>query len=246
MRVRGVEGLRGWWETSRMLSETIPCPSQGKPPPTLCHLPIYLLMPPPSDRISLCYPTLTCSDLSYHCRITHSDVDAGLWLPTRHLSLEWVKFYSRSLENNNTFELTIWPDHGIIGSAGHAVVPELNRAIHMWARHRQKNIQYLKKGMNLRTECFSALRCEVEDPLDAKNTSLNRKFLFALDACDTILVSGQALSHSVNFTMKDLVIHLSTPTKLYLLKDGCSSVQGFEVTIPPRYNINITPYPLTT
>ena len=161
-------------------------------------------------------------------RITHSDIDLGVWLPSRHLSLEWVKFYSRSLENVGHFELTIWPDHGIVGSSGHAVVPELNRAIQMWARHRQKTIQYLYKGLNLRTECFSALRSEVEDPLDAKNTSLNRKFLFALDACDKILISGQALSHSVNFTVKDLVQYLSTPTKLYLLKDGCSSVQGFE------------------
>ena len=109
------------------------------------------------------------------------------------------------------------------------MVPAINETLQRWARHRSRNIQYVTKGTNLRTECFSAVRAEVEDPLDARGTSLNRKLLFSLEACDKVVVAGQAMSHSVAFTVKDIVKHTSDPSKLYLLRDGCSAVSGYEL-----------------
>ena len=40
---------------------------------------------------------------------------------------------------------------------------------------------------------------------------------------------GQSLSHSVNFTCRDLIENwTSNPSKLHIVLDGCSCVAGFE------------------
>ena len=59
-----------------------------------------------------------------------------------------------------------------MGSEGHGVVPVLNQALQEWVETTGKPVFYVMKGMNNRSEMYSALEAEVEDPEDV-NTSLN-------------------------------------------------------------------------
>jgi len=51
-----------------------------------------------------------------------------------------------------------------------------------------------------------------------------------LASADRVLIAGQTLSHSVNHTVRDLLKHWkpSQTGKIFLLKDCCSSLPGFE------------------
>ena len=72
--------------------------------------------------------------------------------------------------------LTVLPYHCVIESHGHTVSPDINRACRKWEYYRSKTTMYVMKGYNHRTEMFSALQAEVEDP-DDQNTALNENLL---------------------------------------------------------------------
>ena len=125
-------------------------------------------------------------------------------------------------------KLTIWPYHCIIGTNGHAIVPLINQAVQRWSKRKGKSIHYVMKGQNLRTEMYSALSADVEDPLDI-STAFNHKLMSKLRLSDKIIICGQARSHVVKFTVLDILKYWHNDTsRLCLLEDGCSSVFGFE------------------
>lgn len=59
---------------------------------------------------------------------------------------------------------------------------------------------------------------------------LNRKLIDTLLLADKVVICGQALSHCVNFTTRDLVKYwpVDKRAQLVILKDCASSVPGFE------------------
>mmetsp|Transcript_16086 Transcript_16086/g.61358 ORF Transcript_16086/g.61358 Transcript_16086/m.61358 type:complete len:106 (-) Transcript_16086:415-732(-) len=65
---------------------------------------------------------------------------------------------------------------------------------------------------------------------DDPSTQLNRALIEELATHDKILVCGQAMSHCVNFTLRDIVGHVegADVSKFVLLRDGASAVPGFE------------------
>lgn len=134
--------------------------------------------------------------------------------------------YARNLHAKGIPNLIIWPEHCLIGSHGHHVVDEINEALQAWAKTTRKVVNYIVKGVNPYTEMYSALKAEVEDPAD-KSTALNTELIGQLRVADRILICGEALSHTVNYTCRDLCQHLDTD-RMYLLLDGTSPVPGFE------------------
>eukprot|EP01037_Dinobryon_pediforme_P040924 gene40924-50364_t len=116
-------------------------------------------------------------DSHHPSHIAHAmfwDVVNEVWLP-RDDSQEvkdWCLHYTKALERKGRMTLTIWPEHCIIGTRGHAIEPNLNAAIQEWARHSKRSVTYVMKGQNCRTEMYSALEAEVVDPLDY-TTALN-------------------------------------------------------------------------
>lgn len=98
--------------------------------------------------------------------ISSEDIAMKLWEPADPSYDKWALYYSLELEKKGRFKLTIWPDHCIIGTAGHSVYPPLNEALQKWATRRAKSITYVLKGQNLRTEMYSAVAADVEDPTD--------------------------------------------------------------------------------
>ncbi len=97
----------------------------------------------------------------------------------------WCHRYLTSLEKLDRFKHTIWPTHCIIGSKGHSVVPVLQQALQDWEEVSGKSVFYVMKGMNIRTEMYSVMAAEVEDPEDA-TTGLNEELLGMLRICDKV------------------------------------------------------------
>ena len=120
-------------------------------------------------------------------QISNSDVINGVWVyvDKREEMQEWAKAYTGALERKGRMVLTIWPEHCIVGSKGHSVVPVINNALQRWAHRSGRPVNYIMKGQNLRVEMYSAIQAEVHDPLD-QNTGVNLELLSVLKTSDRV------------------------------------------------------------
>jgi nicotinamidase/pyrazinamidase len=94
------------------------------------------------------------------------NITDGMWKPRDASLKDYVLAYTESLEAKGKFSLTIWPEHCIIGSPGHNIVPDVLEAALEWTKQSLEPIQYVKKGSNPFTEHYSALKAEYELPYD--------------------------------------------------------------------------------
>jgi len=161
--------------------------------------------------------------------IEEKDIQAKTWVPSRPELLTHALEYVRGLDANKRFKLLIWPEHCLIGTSGHNVVEPLNTALQNWSGHNLDIVNYVNKGTCPLTEMYSGMKADVELPHD-DSTKLNRKLLKRLLEADRVLVCGQALSHCVQFTTRDLVANWPREKikNIWLIEDQCSAVTGFE------------------
>ena len=158
--------------------------------------------------------------------ISRDDVARGKWRASDASKQSAAEAYTRALEERGRFTLCIWPEHCLIGSPGHNVRPVILAAVNEWAESRMREVTFVLKGQNCLTEMYSALRAEVPVPSDER-TLHDAALLRALSESSRILVCGQALSHCVNFTVRDLVESPDVP-EVAILRDATSVVPGFE------------------
>lgn len=161
--------------------------------------------------------------------ITHADVKANIWEARQPLCREWSLTYTERLEASGRFQCLVWPDHCLLGTEGHCVHPPLMLALNDWATRRGRSISWYFKGQNNNTEMYSALKAEVELE-DDSTTSIDRDLVETFKKHQKIICCGQAMSHCVNHTVRDL---LSAWPKeraqdIVLLRDCASAVPGFE------------------
>lgn len=117
----------------------------------------------------------------------------------------------------------------MIGTNGHAVVEEVSAALHGWCDRKTRAINYVLKGNNMLTEHYSALQADVQREDDVR-TQFNQVTYDRLRLADRVIICGQALSHCVAFTTRDLLSHWpeEEASKVVLLKDCASPVPSFE------------------
>lgn len=183
--------------------------------------------------------------------ISKEDVEKGVWKATNP---QWQKRfleYVTSLETNKRYLLCIWPPHCLIGSWGHNVIEPVYEELLIWEGKPQipdphfgsahsmvygddgkkyfAMVDYVTKGSNFWTEHYSAVQADVPDSTDT-STLLNTPLIQTLQDADLIPLSGQALSHCVANTVRDIANKFSDDNvkKLVLLTDTTSSVPGFE------------------
>lgn len=118
--------------------------------------------------------------------INSRDIAAGKWLPVDPNNYEVFLYYAVELEKKGRFQLCIWPEHCLIGTPGHAVVPSINSAVQEWTGKSLKHIHYIQKGMNRFTEMYSAIAAEVPVALDPA-TLINYNFLDQLNSCEKVM-----------------------------------------------------------
>ena len=157
--------------------------------------------------------------------ITADDMDRGDWKTTVPSYAKRSMEYLRALEAGGRYPHTIWPEHCLIGDEGHNVVPELAAAIHDW-EDRFAQADYVTKGSNPWTEHFSAVKAEVPDPTDP-TTQVNTDLVQTLQEADLVLLAGEASTHCVMNTVKDIADGFADAKfveKLVWLTDATSPV----------------------
>lgn len=157
-------------------------------------------------------------------QITLEDIDKGTWIP--QYEVEWAKEYLHKLEKQGEFPHIIWPEHCIKGSYGAAIVDPLLQVAMEWERL-GKRFQIVQKGVNPHTEHFGALRANIAIPSD-NSTQLNNTLVAELRDNDRILIAGEAKSHCVANTIKQILELDNFNKELIILEDTMSPVPGFE------------------
>jgi len=170
--------------------------------------------------------------------ISAEDIEQGVWKfnpkvaaclgVTERYGQRFLRHYTRTLKEDDKYDLTIWPYHAMLGGIGHALVSSIEEAIffHSIARYNQADFQV--KGGNPFTENYSVLSPEVLEDADGERIAQkNEKFIKKLLEFDAIVIAGQAKSHCVAWTIDDLLNEILTVDKMmaekvYLLED-CSS-----------------------
>lgn len=164
--------------------------------------------------------------------ISVEDVEQGKWRPRdpSHTMRKYALEYVKALKDNDRYMLCIWPPHCLIGTPGHNVHPMLMDALLKWEASRINGfVDFVTKGSNFKTEHYSAVRADVVDPSDP-TTDINTELITTLQNADMILIAGEASSHCVANTVKDIIdeFGLDNAKKITLLTDCMSAVGSFE------------------
>lgn len=171
--------------------------------------------------------------------ITPADIANGTWAPADPdpRLRATLRKYVQSLTDQGNYPLIIWPEHCLIGSWGHNVQPDLAAALQRWERSQFANVDYVVKGTNPYTEHYGALQAEVPDPTDPK-TQLNTDFLKILQDADIVAVAGEASSHCVLETVKQIATNIGDEhvKKFHLLTDCMSPVIHPTIDFPTIAN----------
>ena len=159
--------------------------------------------------------------------VTLKDVRDGRYKPIMHPAecLEYVK----RLEASGKYVLTIWPYHTLLGGVSHALVPSLMEAAMFHSLVRTSQAHFETKGTHAMTENYSVLSPEVRELGGQSVGTFNSAFFKMLMEFDRIYVFGQAKSHCVLSTLRDMQEHIgqSDPSlirKVFILEDATSPV----------------------
>ncbi|MDJ1504694.1 nicotinamidase [Xanthocytophaga agilis] len=164
--------------------------------------------------------------------IKAEDVKSGKWKP--RFNSEQVLNYLEKLELQGEFIHCIWPEHCLHGSRGAALEDSLLEALRYFA-HTGKEYHTIEKGTNPMTEHFGIFKAQI--PIDdAPETQLNTKLIDELLAYDQIFLCGEAKSHCVATSLKQVL--QSAPElakKFVIIDDIMSDVTGFGYLGDPIY-----------
>ncbi len=143
----------------------------------------------------------------------------------------YLEYYVHALEKKGKYQLTVWPFHAMLGGIGHALVPAVEEAIFFHSIARYAQPEFIIKGNHPLTEHYSALRPEVtHDHRGQLLVDLNPRLLDIVRDFDAVIITGQAKSHCVAWTVGDLMSLLQERgeshllRKIYLLEDTTSPV----------------------
>lgn len=127
--------------------------------------------------------------------------------------------YCQRLAKRERPPLIIWPAHCVKGTHGYQIVPVIKDQLN----NRNRTVEIITKGESHETENYSVFEAEMTIDGD-ESTQFNQELYEKLDYYTTIYVCGQAKSHCVNYSIRDLVSHGFPAAKLVLLENCMSPV----------------------
>lgn len=158
--------------------------------------------------------------------ITLADIKVGKWQAL--VDPVWSVRYVDLLEKNAKKNLMIWPYHCLVGTDGQKLVPALYEAIAYHAGARATAPELLTKGTVPQVEHYGIFAAEVPYPKDPKASGLNTEYLDMIAKYDRIYVAGEAKSHCVLETMKQMLAYFGSQpdviAKIRFITDCTSSV----------------------
>jgi nicotinamidase-related amidase len=163
--------------------------------------------------------------------IKAQDVIDGKFKPAYSMFNEGVVLaYLEKLEEQGDFEHCIWPEHCITGTWGSAVDTMIAGCLREWSISSAdaKFVRYITKGSHPMTEHFGAFKAQVAIS-NANETHVNMSLIEQLDMFDIIYIAGQAKSHCVANSLKQIMeLAPNIAKKFVVLEDTMSPVPGFE------------------
>ncbi len=159
------------------------------------------------------------------------DVVGVLGLPDYDWLVNQCKHYCAELEKAGKYKLYIWPEHCLIGGAGHMLtgVFQEARLFHAYARESQTEVEI--KGSHPLTENYSVFNPEVLTRWDDKGLLAEKRtgFIDRLLARDAVVFVGQAGSHCVRSSIDDILSEIQVrderlAEKCYVVTDCMSAV----------------------
>lgn len=165
--------------------------------------------------------------------ITSEDVKSQKWIP--QYQPEYSLEYLIKLEEQGQFPHVIWPYHCIAGTYGFAIVDTLMEAVKEWSFHSGKAHHIELKGSNPFTEHFGIFTANIPIETD-QSTQPNYPLLHSLNRFDKIFIAGEARSHCVATSLKQIIeLMPEMANKLVILEDCMSDVIGFAEQATPIY-----------
>lgn len=175
--------------------------------------------------------------------ITAADIDNGTWEAAFYpkQSHEYVK----KLQEKAKKDLCIWPYHCLQGTTGSAVENQFANMAYFYSVAKRSIVHRLVKGQDPLSEMYGIIKAEY----DPKNR-VNKAFLDTLEKYDKIIFGGEAKSHCVLESIRQILEHYENRTditsKVYVLEDCMSDIPGFEKVsadtfqhFKDKYKINI-------
>lgn len=132
--------------------------------------------------------------------------------------------YIKALKANGKYVCVIWPPHCLIGTPGHCVHPTLIPALRKW-QDSFALVNFVTKGSFALSEHYGVVKADVPDPSEP-STQINTAFIQQLQTADIILVAGEASSHCVANSVRDIIneFGVDQAKKFVLLEDAMSPV----------------------
>lgn len=159
--------------------------------------------------------------------ITSEDIISGKFVPVDENEKEYAISYAKDLEEKGKEVLLIWPNHCIKGTKGWEVYSRIYVAMKNWEVGQNKEVTYYNKGTDYRTEHYGAFAPEVEN----EDTTFDKKFFKENieNTNEEIVIVGQALSHCVGETVRQIIDNTERNLSDFTLMTDCTSaVPGFE------------------
>lgn len=157
--------------------------------------------------------------------ITLTDLDNGVWRPI--IKPLDSREYVQHLEQDGKKTLVVWPYHCIQGTSGCALDPQFSNIVYFHSVVRKAAVFNLVKGLDPLSEMYGIIR-----PEWSKNNFVNTKFLNSVTKYDKIVIAGEAKSHCVLESIKQILEAYTGQTdvtsKFYILEDCMSCIPGFE------------------
>lgn len=169
----------------------------------------------------------------YRAGRTQDENDTPKYSPRIPQLKAWAIDYVSALERLKKPPLTIWPNHCLVGTKGHNVYKPLRKALEFWEKSNAKTVSYIIKGTNALTEHYSCFKAEVT-LIDDVSTHLNKALINELAKYENIVIGGEALSHCVNWSVRDFVDNLSDDNNrpnIYVLQNGSTPIDRHDYIV---------------
>ena len=172
--------------------------------------------------------------------ISAEDLRLGKWVAV--VDPKWSVDYVEKLEAAAKKQLMIWPYHTMIGTAGHSLVPPLSEAIAYHSGARLTQPTFLTKGTIPQVEHYGIMEPEVAYPKHPQGGT-NTAFLDMIGRYDLIYVAGEAKSHCVLETMRQITRYFANQKealgKIRFLTDCTSSVAHPTIDFETMANLEL-------
>lgn len=157
--------------------------------------------------------------------ITLADLDSGKWRAV--INPRSSRDYVEHLEKDGKKTLVVWSYHCIQGTTGCALENQFANMIYFHSVAKKSVVQRLVKGQDPLSEMYGVIKPEYDT-----NGYINLDFLNKLEKFDKVIIGGEAKSHCVMESIKQILEHYENrqevTEKIYILDDCMSIIPGFE------------------